>query len=268
MSDLPVTFEEILTFFAVFTRFTVLIALIPFFGDKIVPGPVKILFSLCFTLILYPTLVKIGFIKPAEALIWGTTTSGIVVMVGLEALVGLVFGFIARLAFDTILFAGGLINSFIGLSSATIFDPHHETQSMILSEMQMAFAMLLFLAMDGHHLMLSAAVESFSTLGLGRIQFNQAFATQMIQQSAEVIRIGVQMSGPVAVSIFAVQVAMGVLSKAMPQVNILVLSFAVTILVGLSVLYISFTNWVGVSNGLYTKMENGLHAIVLAMAGK
>ena len=268
MMNFPVQMEEILTFFAVLVRFSILMALVPFMGDRIIPTTVKVLFSLAVTIAMYPSMVRMGLVKPAEAIIWGRTTASIVTMITLEAMVGMVFGFIARLAFDTIQFSGSLINSFIGLSSATMFDPHHENQSMVLTEIQMAFAMLLFLSMDGHHLMISAAFESYGVLGMGRLNFTPAMMHQLIQQTADVIRIGVQISGPISVAIFAVQVAMGVMAKAMPQVNILVLSFSVTIFVGLSVLYFTFSHWVGVSNGLYIKMEDGLQSIMIAMAGR
>lgn len=260
--------EEILTFFAVLVRFATIFAVVPFIGDRTVPNTVKILLSLCVTVCLFPSLVKHGYVRPGEAIGWGATTGGIASVVVLEAIAGLVFGFVARFAFDVIQFSGNLIGNFMGLSSASIFDPHQESQSQLLAQIQMSVAMLLFLVVDGHHLMIRAALESYTTLGLGRLTFNEMAKKELITMTGDVIRFGIQMTGPIAVSLFAVQVTLGVLSKAMPQVNILSLSFSITIGVGLFVLLASMESFIGVSNGLFSKMGTGLESMMLAMAGR
>lgn len=260
--------EEILTFFAVLVRFATIFAVAPFLGDRTIPNPVKILLSLSVTICLFPSLVKHGFVRPGEAIGWGATTGGIASVVILEAIAGLIFGFVARFAFDAIQFSGNLIGNFMGLSSASIFDPHQESHSQLLAQIQMSIAMMLFLAVDGHHLMMRAALESYAALGLGRLSFNEVAKKEIIAATADIIRIGVQMTGPIAVSLFAVQITFGVLSKAMPQVNILSLSFSITIGVGLFVLLASMESFIGVSNGLFSRMGTGLESMMLAMAGR
>lgn len=231
--------EEMLTFFAVLVRYSVLFAVIPLVGDRFVPAPVKVLLALGVTLVAFPRLVKLGFVNVEDAKVWGATMSGIGVMVGLEALFGICLGFVARLTFDAIAFGGNLASQFMGFAAASMFDPHQETQTQVVAEIQMALAMLLFLSLNGHHVLLRAVLDSYGAVRMGQMNINAGYADALIRMTGQVLLYGIQIAAPVAVSLFAVNVAFGVMSKAMPQLNVLVLSFAVTALVGLLVMGLS-----------------------------
>lgn len=260
-----------MSFFAVLVRFGVVFAVLPVIGDRNVPGPLKILFAVSVTIALFPTLLKTGQIKPGNAATWASSPSGIASTVGFEALVGLALGYVAKMSFETINFGSNLVGNFMGFASASTYDPHQESQTQVVAEIQMAIAMLLFLAIDGHHLMLRAALESYRVVGLGgamavgKAGFGAAFGARIVEMSGEVIKFGILLASPVAVSLFAVNVAFGVLAKAMPQLNILVLSFAVTALVGLIVMLISIPEFQGVTEIILGKMSEWMEKIALAI---
>jgi flagellar biosynthetic protein FliR len=115
-------------------------------------------------------------------------------------------------------------------------------------------ATLLFLALDGHHWMLKACLDSYSVVGMGKAGIGQALGSEVTRLTSDVFKIALQLSAPVAVSLFTVNVAFGVLSKAIPQLNVLVLSFAVSALVGLGVLYASIPEIHEVSTQVIAKM--------------
>lgn len=246
--------NEMLTFFAVLVRYSVLVAVLPFLGDRTIPMPVKVLFSVAVTLVLFPALVRSGLVVPAQAAVWSRTATGIAQVVGLEALFGVLMGYTAKLVFDAIAFGSNLIGTFMGFSSATMFDPHHESQSQVVAEFYLALAMLVFLALDGHHLMLRAALESYRWVSLGQVSISGAFGERMLELTGNVIRYGLQLAAPVGVAVFAVNVAFGVVARAMPQVNILVLSFAVTAIVGLVVMLITISDFSGAMAQVLSKM--------------
>lgn len=264
--------EEMLSFFAVLVRFSVLIAVLPFVGDKVVPTPVKILLSLAVTIALFPMLVARGSINPAQATVWGATAGGIVGTISLEVLCALALGYTARLAFEAVQFGGNLVGTFMGFSTAAQYDPHQESQTQVVAQIQMAIAMLLFLALDGHHLMLRASLQSYQWIGIGGLSHfigngmsSGAFSQKMIALTGEVIKVGLQLSAPVAVCMFGVNVAFGVLSKAMPQLNILVLSFAITALIGLVVLLISIPEFQGAVTNVFSLMDDWMISVLKAM---
>lgn len=261
--------QEILTFFAVMVRYSVLFSLLPFIGDRMIPGPLKVLFSVTVSIVLFPTLVKTGAVDPGEAIGWGATTGGIVRVVGLEAVFGLVLGFTTRFIFDTVSFGANLIGTSMGFASATQFDPHQEGQTQVVAEFYLALAMLVFLALDGHHLMFRAAIDSYRWVGMGKVSIMEAgFMDQLLALSSLVIRNGIQLAAPVGIAIFTVNVAFGVLSKAMPQLNVLVLSFSVTALIGLAVMFFTIADFQGATAQIVGSMGDWMVLISRTLAGR
>jgi flagellar biosynthetic protein FliR len=266
--------EELLTFFAVLVRYSVLIAILPFLGDRLIPSPLKILLGIAFTLVLYPTLVASGSIRPGDAVVWGATAGGIVGTVAVEVVCALIMGYTAKLAFEAINFGGNLVGNFMGFGMASTYDPHHETQTQVVAEIQMAIAMLLFLAIDGHHLMLRASLQSYSIVGiggngaLGQATLGAAVSARLAQLTGEVIKFAIQISAPIAVSLFAVNIAFGVMAKAMPQLNILVLSVSVSAIVGLVVMLLSLPEFNSVAGNILSRMGDSMESIMRAMVGR
>jgi flagellar biosynthetic protein FliR len=265
MPQLSFSPEEVYSFFAVLVRYASMIAVFPILGDRFVPGPMKILLALSVTFVLYPALVIRGQVLPSEAVTWGATASGILGTIFLEALFGLALGFVAKLLFDAIQFGANLTGSFMGFSAASIYDPHQESQSQVIAEVQMAIAMLAFLALDGHHLMLRAALDSYRIVGLGKAGFSQFFGTRLIDLTSQTVRFGVQIAAPVAVTLFAVNIAFGVISRAMPQMNILVMSLSVSAVIGFIVLWLSIPEFQGVAVNILGRIEEWLQSIMFAI---
>lgn len=258
---------EIYCFFAVFIRLSILIAILPFLGDQLVPAPVKALLSLAFAIMIFPVLVQKGHVKPDNALLWSRSAGGIALVVFSEALVALITGFIARVTFDAIQIGGNLAGNLMGLATANQFDPHQESQSPIIAQTLAAIAMLLFLAMDGHHMMLRAAVDSYRLISMGHIRIDTDLSQRIIALSADMIRVGFQLAAPMALSFFAVSIAYGIFSKAIPQVNILVLSFSISAVVGFAVLMLGMNEFGSVVAGLYDNMGDEMGA-TMALMGK
>lgn len=266
--------EELLTFFAILIRYSVMVAILPFLGDRVVPMPVKVLLSLSLTLALMPALVSQGFVHPGDAVRWGASVSGFLGTIAVEVIFALVLGYTARLAFEVISFGGHLVGTFMGFGMASTYDPQQESQAQVVATIHTTLATLLFLVLDAHHLMLKASLESYQIFGLGggaflsQSGFNIAFSEKLVGITGQVIRFALQMSAPVAVVLFAVNVIFGVLSKAMPQINVLVLSVGVSGLIGLIVLFLSLGEFDSVAADLFERMVEWMETMIRAMAGK
>jgi flagellar biosynthetic protein FliR len=264
----PFSNDDLFTFFAVLVRYSVLITLMPITGDRVVPGPVKILLSLAISFALFPALREQGWVRPADAAIWSATAIGILSTVGLEALAGALLAFTARILFDAVSFGANLISSFMGYSAATFFDPHFENQTQVLSEFQMALVMLCFLALDGHHLLLRAALESYQWVGLGGASIGPLVVARLTEMTSQLIFLGIRISAPIGISLFGVNVAFGVLARTMPQMNILVLSFSITALVGFVVLLSGVPEWLGASTIIVGWTGDWMSSMARALSGR
>lgn len=260
--------EEIFSFFAVLVRISVMLAVLPIFGDKIIPAPAKVLLSLAVTFVIFPGLVKQGYVRPADAAIWAENAWGIIRTIGQEALLGLVIGFVAKLVFDAIHIGASIVSNTMGFGMASVYDPHHEAQTTVIAEIQVAIAMLLFLALDGHHLLLRGALDSFRFCGIGEAGMTSLAQMKMIEMSGTVLKYGIQLGAPITIVMFGVNVVFGVFSKTMPQMNILVLSLGISALSGVVVLMLSAPEFQTVAANVLSRTEEWMQGMVIAMAGR
>lgn len=250
--------NEILTFFAVLVRYSVLIALIPILGEKAVPALVKILLALSISVALYPALVTRGWIRPSDAAQWGTTVGGLVRVFGLEVMVGLILGFISRLVFDAVSMAGDIAGTAMGLASANLYDPQQDSQSQLLSRIQGTLALMLFLALDGHHLVLRAVLTSYRWIGLGELHFDGNMAQGWLRYTGQLFRMALQLAAPIAIVLFVVNIFYAVMAKAIPQLNILVLSMSISGMLGLFVLLLSMPGFFDATRDWFSQMGDDL----------
>jgi flagellar biosynthetic protein FliR len=239
--------EELLCFFMVLIRMSTLIIMLPIFGDRSVPGPVKILLSITFSAILFPILKSNGAIKVEDAVVWSETTGKLLMTLMSEILVGLTVGFASQLVFHSIQVAGDFISQFMGLSMASMYDPHMENQTMVLGQMMSALAMLTFLALDGHHILFRAMIETFNLIPQGHFVINEAFRTSIVNLVGNTVLYGLQLSAPMAACMLLVNIVYGIVGKALPQLNILTLSMASSVMIGGFVLLISYP---GIQSGM------------------
>ncbi len=260
--------EELLTFFAVLVRFSVLVSVLPFIGENYVPQKVKVLFGLVLSVALYPILISTGIVNPADALVWGSTTSGIVQTITLEVLFALALAYTARMAFYAFQFGANLTGNFMGYSIATVYDPKQEARTHVIAELQIAIAMLTFLAINGHHMFLKASLMSFQIVGIGKAAFGGLFSAKLVEISGQVFKFAMQISAPVAVSLFAINVAVGVITKAMPQLNFWVLTFAVSTLVGMIVLLLSIPTFQAVVKDIIERMGFWMEDVMVILGQK
>jgi len=232
--------EELLCFFMVLIRLSTLMVVLPVFGDKTVPAPVKILLSITFSAVLFPILKSNGSVRVEDAVVWSETTGKLLLTIISEVMVGLTVGFVAQLVFHAIQVAGDFFSQFMGLSMASMYDPHMENQTMILGQFMSALAMLTFLALDGHHTLLRAMIETFNLIPQGHFVINDAFKNSMVGLVGNTVLFGLQLTAPMSACMLLVNIVYGIVGKALPQLNILTLSMASSVMIGGFVLLITY----------------------------
>ena len=261
--------QDLFSFLAVLVRLSVVFGMVPLFGNRSIPTPIKILFSLVLSYILYPVLVHRGVLVPEKANAWMDSIFGIIEVISLEVVFGLIIGFTARLFFDAIRVGGDAIGTFMGFASAAQLDPSSNSQTQVVTQFHYALAMLIFLVFDGHHLMLGAILNSYQVVSIGHINLaRESFSQKLIQYTSDVIHIGFRLAAPMALSMFSVNVVYGVIAKSMPQLNILILSFAVSAMVGFFVMFFTIPEYTTYLRGLFSHIDESLGQMMLAIRGQ
>ncbi len=156
-----------------------------------------------------------------------------------EVLLGAIIGLIARMIFTAIEYGGTVIGYQMGFAAANIFDPQNQRQTSLISQFQNIFAILIFLALDVHHLFLQTAVNSFQVLPPGKLNISGDAIPYLMELSSHMFALGVQFSAPVLAVLLLSGLILGILSRTFPQLNVFLLSFPLNI--GIAFIVIALT---------------------------
>lgn len=215
------------TFFLVFIRMASLLAVAPIFGHRVVPVRLRILFALALA------GTSLSFIRaPAVAAnsVWHVAAAA-----ASEALIGLLLGFAAGFVFYAVQFAGDIMSYQAGFTLSSSIDPSTLEPVTIFARLQMLLAVLLYVLLDGHHFLLQALATSFERVPLATAHFGAGLTEQFVSMAGTSIAAAVQISAPVLVATSLAHLALAILSRTMPQLNIFAMSFPVVIAIGLMV---------------------------------
>lgn len=226
--SIPVLTPDLIeAFILVFIRVSAIMLLTPVFGDAVVPSIVKWGLSLLIAMILFP-LVKGGLGPPGnlEFLPLALKIAG-------ELLIGVSIGFTAKFIFAGIQMAGETLGFQMGFSIASVIDPTSNIQISVVTEFQYMMSLLLFLGIDAHHIIISAISESYQALSPLNVHYSGALLQVIIRLSQEVFMIAVRISAPIMAVLLFTNVALGVVARTVPQLNVFIVSYPLTISVGL-----------------------------------
>ena len=223
---------EMLAFFLVLLRVSGFLVSWPVFGVESVPPQVKILLGLLIAFILFPAVgwQQLQGDLGSQQLFWYAIR---------EVFIGLAIGFLARAFFYVFAVAGQIISVSMGLSSIQLFNPTVGDRSSAFDQLLVGLGSLFFLAINGHHIFLGGLRDSFVLVPLSGDLISTAFFGQMGVIVQEITAIGVKVSAPVLIAILFMNVAMAVIGRAVPQINVLITSLPVNIMVGFLVIFVS-----------------------------
>jgi len=225
----------------VFLRAVAFVVAWPIFGVGQVPVSLKVLFAIVLTMTLFPV---VHFAQPHLIQI----SSLLVLQVIREVVVGLFLGYLLRAFFYTISVGGEIIGITSGLSSAQLFNPQMGSQTNVLEQLHLMMATLFLLAMNGHHLFLQGFAQSFDLIPVGALGLKHEGFSAMALIARDVFVMGVKMASPLIVAVFITNLTMGLLGRAVPQLNVMMTGFQVTICVAFVVLFIGIPFFVDQMN--------------------
>jgi flagellar biosynthetic protein FliR len=226
-------------FLLVLVRITGMFFLSPIFGRRNVPAYYKAGFCFIVTLLMANAM-------PVPDLSRYQTLTSYVVLIGKELLVGLMLGFISYLLFSSIYIAGQLIDMRIGFGMVNVFDPISNVQIPVTADFYIIFATLFMLVTDSHHVLISAVYESFEILPIGAAYFNGDILKQIVDLFSAVFLIGFKIAAPITVAILITDLALGIISKAMPQMNVFMMGMPVKIILGFIIILITMAAFKGI----------------------
>ncbi|WAM32116.1 flagellar biosynthetic protein FliR [Caldicellulosiruptor naganoensis] len=217
-------------FFLILARMSGIFIASPIFGRRNIPAYFKIGFAFFLSIIVMLSY-NFSYTIPQNLIEF-------VLEVAKEFVVGLVIGFISYMIFSAILLAGQIIDNAIGFGMANVIDPLSEIQVPLLGNFLYLYMLVVFFATDNHHILIRAVVYSYKIVPLGYSSILPQISQKFITFFIELFVIGIEISLPILMSMLVVDIILGILSRAVPQMNVFMVGLPIKIAIGFLVLVI------------------------------
>ncbi|MGZ3235966.1 MAG: flagellar biosynthetic protein FliR [Burkholderiaceae bacterium] len=203
------------------TRILGLIAAAPLFGNVSVPATIKIAFGALLALMVAPNLHDFPTVDPMSM-------AGLLILAQ-QLVIGLSMGFAMRIVFAGVEMAGEVIGLTMGLGFATFFDPQSQGRSSAISQFLSLLILMLYLAANVHLMMIAALFDSFNTLPIAAGPLGAHSMQKLATWGGIIFSAGVQLSLPIVAALLITNAALGILTRAAPQLNIFGIGFPIAL---------------------------------------
>lgn len=250
-----------IAFFLVLLRVTSFFtALSVIFPDSL-PNRVKIAFSSVISFFIMASINYAGISNVSNTFVF-------IEMCICEVITGVVLGYLTNLAFMCGKIAGQFMDIQIGFSMLTLFDPTTKTNATLLEKLFGMFSIVLFFIINGHLVLIRALSDSFNVIGLGRFILGQKSAEYALSAVTQFFTIGFRIALPIILVLLMTDIVLGLVSRTVPQLNVMILGLPVKVLFGFSIIMLILPAIVNqIINGfdLIPDLWKGLYKILPVM---
>ncbi|WP_055668104.1 fused FliR family export protein/FlhB family type III secretion system protein [Desnuesiella massiliensis] len=211
----------------IFLRIGTFLITVPTFFPNGTPSIMKVFLGLMFSFILVPG-IKYGYLS-------NINSNWTLFMYCLnEVVTGLVLGFITNLCFNVIRMAGSYMDMQLGFAMLSMFDPNTKSNSTLFERLIYWLSLMIFFIIDGHHMLINLMIDSFNIVNLGNSLVTDGSITYIFEIFSKYFIIGFKIAIPIIFIMIIVDLSLGLVSRPVPQLNVMILGMPMKILVGLA----------------------------------
>jgi flagellar biosynthesis protein FliR len=236
MLSLNINITELAILLSILLRISIILFMLPIFNSAGVPTAVKALIVISFSIMLFP-VIRQNIKPPAFEL-----ASLASVIIG-ELIYGILFALSMLLIISAFQLAGEVIGFQMGFGFSQVADPQTGAKFTVLSVWTQLIATMVFLSINGHHMILKILVESFKTIPVGSFALDSGLFAKVLLLSGMLFILAAKLAAPVLAVLILTQIGLGLVSKFAPQINILATSFPLTITLGVLFFGLTLTFW-------------------------
>ena len=226
MDILAISYQEYKAFYLVLIRVSAILVMFPFFSARVIPTLIKAGLALMITIVLFPVINE-------KIIKFPGTLMEMAQLILAEVIIGMILGLMVQLFFEGVRIMGQMVGFQTGFAITNVLDPQSGTQVSIFANAAYLVSVILFLLLNGHHLLLNAIKESFDIITVGSLGLNMGMLKEMTKMSGDMFVIAVKIGAPPIAALLFTNVAFGLITKLMPQMNIMIVAFPVQICIGL-----------------------------------
>lgn len=227
----------------------------PIFSHRSIPRRIAVAMTLGLTVVIMPLMSAAPLPQSADLI-------SLIFLCLKEVLVGVLIGLVFTIVFLGVRLAGSIVGYQIGFSMVNEVDPNSPSEVSVLGEFWLLVATLVFLLLNGHHIIVSGLFDSFKLIPLGMSTPSGQVGEWFLKYSSFVFVLGIKFAAPVIVTVFLTEAAMGVLARTMPQMNIFIVGFPLKIFVGLLLIGLSLPAFSYVLETVCANLDNELATLM------
>ncbi len=248
---------NVLSFMLIFIRVASMLFAMPLFEVKLIANKFKIGLAFFISLILmYVVHIDMTYMNNIWAIFMGIFH---------EFMIGFTIGLVARLIFTAIEIAGEIIGFQMGFGIINVIDPQTSSHVPIIGQFQSIIATLVFLSINAHHYFIAAIAQSFKIIPPTKTILSNLLMDNLIRFSSAIFTLAIKIGAPLLLTLLITNIAMNILSKTIPQMNILIVGFPLTIAGGLLMLGISLPFFVYLMEKIFLGLETNITDILILM---
>jgi len=253
--------EEIKIFVLVLTRVTGAVMTIPVLGSNLVPRQVKAAISLLLALLLFPVVARTQVVSLSMEWIGWT------VEIVRELTVGIVLGYSVRFLFIGIELAGQIIGFQMGFNIANVMGAQSQDQLPIISEFKNLMAVMIFLSLNAHHYLLKGMADSFTLVPLASFSPQLPLVRRLILLTGNIFILSLKIGAPIIVVLLLTEIALGIIARLVPQMNVFIVALPLRIGVGLLMIAFSLPFFLYLTKGLFFNLYREILILLYTMRG-
>jgi flagellar biosynthetic protein FliR len=257
MDTLALVVQKFELFLLLLARCSAIFIASPIFGRRNIPAAFKIGLS------LFMSIILLNVVKETPVL--AGSILQLAVLIAKEVMVGLVIGLVTYIVFTALYFAGEIIDMKTGFGIVNVLDPQSNTQVPIMGNFLYIFTLILFITIDGHLMLISALARSFDIVPATRMQVTASSVTEFVSMLNSTFVIGFKISAPVVAAIMLTDVALGILSRTMPQMNVFMVGMPLKILLGMFMLMIMIPAFAVIIDVLFRNTADSIYRVLLQL---
>ncbi|HZR84501.1 MAG TPA: flagellar biosynthetic protein FliR [Candidatus Binatia bacterium] len=242
----------------VLARIAGMMVLAPVFGSHAVALRIRAAFAFFVAVVVTPVVAPL-----ARDVALPATNGALLLAIACESVIGFAIGLVGQFLFAGALLAGELAGVEMGLGLSGLIDPQSQVRTTPIAEWQQLMALLVFLSVDGHHVVLRAVADSFHRLPLGGAEPSGAGLALAIRLAGEIFVVALKIASPVLLLVVLANLAMGSLARLIPQMNVMAVGFPVSVGAGLFALGIAQPTVVRI----FASGFNGLAGVLSGVVG-
>jgi len=226
----------------------------PIFGARTIPVQIRMAFAVLLTLMIAPALPPVPAIDIFHPMA--------LLIVAQQILIGVMIGFTLQIVMSAVITGGQAVAMQMGLGFSLMVDPQNGAQVPVLSQFYILMILLVYLALNGHLVLIEVMVDSFTILPIGQSLMPQSL-WEVVRWGSQIFAGGLAIALPAIASLLIINIAFGVMTRAAPQLNIFAIGFPITLTLGFGIVFFTLPSLIPHS----TSMFNTAYQLIKQLLG-